>query len=57
MKAKVTIVWLCLVMQDTVEVEWLKTARDRAPSLDGGSMWLFMLANGLWHEYETGRGN
>jgi hypothetical protein len=44
-------------MQDTVEVEWLKTARDRAPSLDGGSMWLFMLANGLWHEYETGRGN
>jgi hypothetical protein len=33
-----------------------RTARDREPSHDGGSLWLFLLAIRLWHKYETGPG-
>jgi hypothetical protein len=39
-----------------VEVEWLKTAHDRAPSLDGASMWILLLAFGIWHELILGGG-
>jgi hypothetical protein len=38
MKARVSIVWLCLVFRISVEIEWPKTARDSVPSQDGGSM-------------------
>jgi hypothetical protein len=34
-----------------------RTARDRAPSHDGGSMIGFLLNNVKSHEFETGRGN
>jgi hypothetical protein len=45
MKAKVTIVWLCLVIQDNGRSRAVGTTRDRTPSSDGGSMWLFPLVN------------
>jgi hypothetical protein len=38
----------CVPYESTVEDEWSKAARDRAPSRNAGSMW-FMLAIGLWH--------
>jgi hypothetical protein len=38
-----------------VEVEWSETACDRAPSLDGGSIWIQLLAFGMWHELRPGR--
>ena len=30
---------LCLVCRLSIEDEWLKAARDRAHSIDGGPMW------------------
>jgi hypothetical protein len=51
MKAKVMIVCLCLVIQDNGRSRVVGITRN------GGSMWLFLLAIGLWHEYETERGN
>jgi hypothetical protein len=47
---------LRLVCRLSVENEWSKAARDRAPSRDGGSLW-FILAIRLWHKFETGRVN
>jgi hypothetical protein len=38
MKARVTIVWLCLVIQDFGRSRVAGTAYDRAPSHNGGSM-------------------
>jgi hypothetical protein len=32
----------------SVEAEWLITARDRAPSHDGGSMWIMLAMSSLW---------
>jgi hypothetical protein len=45
MKARVTIAWLCLVIHDYGRSRVTETARDRAPSHDGGSMIGFMLKN------------
>jgi hypothetical protein len=43
MKAIVSIEWLCLVIKDFGRSRVAGTARDRAPSHDGGSMIGFML--------------
>jgi hypothetical protein len=45
MKAKVTIEWLCLVIQGNGRSRVVGTTRDRAPSRDGGSMIGFLLKN------------
>jgi hypothetical protein len=39
----------------SVEDEWSETAFDRAPSHDGGYMWLFLLVNGKSLELRPGR--
>jgi hypothetical protein len=51
-----TIVWLCLVCRPSVEDEWSKASRDRAPSHMGGSMW-FILLIGFVVQLEIERGN
>jgi hypothetical protein len=32
----------------SVEAKWLIATRDRAPSHDGGSMWIMLAAGSLW---------
>jgi hypothetical protein len=43
MKARFTIVWLCLVIQCFIEVEWPETVHNMAPSHDGNSVIGFIL--------------
>jgi hypothetical protein len=43
MKANVMIVWLCLVIQDDGRSRVAGTAHNRAPSHDGGSIWLCLI--------------
>jgi hypothetical protein len=54
MKAKVMIVWLGLVIQDDGTSQVARTTSVRAPSHDGGSMWLFLLKNGKLLELRQG---
>jgi hypothetical protein len=54
MKAKVTIVWLCLVTQDDGRSQVDGTAHERAPSHNGASMWLCLLMNGKLLELRSG---
>jgi hypothetical protein len=55
-EANITIEWLYLVMHDYDRSQVVGIAHDRAPSHDGGPMWLFLLGNRKLHESETGRG-
>jgi hypothetical protein len=45
MKARIMVKWLCLVIQDNGRSRVARTAHDRAPSHDGGSMIEFLLKN------------
>jgi hypothetical protein len=38
-----------------MEAKWLEIAHDMTPFLNGGSMWLWLLQFGMWHELRLGR--
>jgi hypothetical protein len=47
--------WLYLVIHDDSRSRVAGTTRDRTPSHDGGSMWLFLLMNEKLLELRPGR--